>query len=58
MMSRSSRLKVFCKNVFLEISQNSQKNNCVSLFFKKVAVNFIKNETLAQMFHCEFCEIF
>ena len=31
----------------LEISQNSQENTCV----------FIKKETLAQMFSCEFYEI-
>ena len=31
--------------MFLEISQNSQ------------ACNFIKKETLAQVFYCEFCEI-
>ena len=28
---------------------------CQGLFFNKV---FIKKETLAQMFSCEFCEIF
>ena len=33
------------KQVFLEISQNSQENN------------FLKKETLAQVFYCEFCEI-
>ena len=37
---------------------------CRSLFFNKVAgcrphaCNFIKKETLAQVFSCEFCEIF
>ena len=35
------------KKVLLEISQNSQENTC----------NFIKKETLAQLFSCEFCEI-
>ena len=47
------------KNVFLEISQNSQENTCASLFFNKVAGawNVIKKETLAQVFSCEFCEI-
>ena len=30
------------------------KHLCQSLFFN----NFIKKETLAQMFSCEFCEIF
>ena len=29
-----------------------------SLFFNKVACNFIKKEALAQVFFCEFCEIF
>ena len=37
------------KKVFLRISQNSQENTCVS--------NFMKKETLAQVFFCEFCEI-
>ena len=49
------------KKVFLKISQNSQENTCASLFLNKVAGatgNFIKKETLAQMFSCEFCEIF
>ena len=34
---------------------------CHSLFFNTVAggaCNFIKKETLAQVFLCEFCEIF
>ena len=34
------------KKEFLEILQNSQENN------------FIKKETLAQVFSCEFCKIF
>ena len=38
------------KNVFLEILQNSQKNNCTR-------VSFLKKETLAQVFSCEFCGI-
>ena len=49
------------KKVFLEISQNSQENTCarVSFFIKlqAAACNFIKKETLAQVFSCEFCEI-
>ena len=48
---RSSRPDVLCKKVFLEISQNSQKNTCAQ------ACNFIKKETLAQVFSCEFCQI-
>ena len=37
------------KKLFLEISQNSQKNTCASVSF------FIK--LLTQVFSCEFCEI-
>ena len=44
--------------MFLEILQNSLENTCASLFFNKVAGrNFIKKDTLAQVFSCEFCEI-
>ena len=48
---RSSRPEVFCKKVFLEISQNSQENTCarVSFLIKLLAsdhrcfpVNFVK----------------
>ena len=45
----------------LEISQNSQENTCVRVSFLKScrpqACNFIKKETLPQVFSCEFCEI-
>ena len=47
--------------MFLEISQNSQENTCarVSFLIKLQAqvFNFIKKETLGQLFSCEFCEI-
>ena len=43
---------VLLEKVFLEISQNSQEN-----IFARVFFNFIKKETLAQVFSCEFCEI-
>ena len=33
------------------------KHHFKSLFFNKVAGNFIKKETLAQVFSCKFCEI-
>ena len=36
--------------MFLKISQNSKENTC--------ACNFIKKKTLAQLFSCEFCEMF
>ena len=50
---------VLWKKVFLEISQNSQENTCAraSFLIKLQACNFIKTETLAQVFSCEFCEI-
>ena len=41
---------VLLKKVFLEISQNLHENTCLFC-------NFIKKETLAQAFSCEFCEI-
>ena len=48
------------KKTFLEISQNSLGNTCarVSFLIKLLAsaCNFIKKETLAQAFSCEFCE--
>ena len=34
------------------------KHLCQSLFFFKKKRPFIKKETLAQVFYCEFCEIF
>ena len=37
--------------VFLEMSQNSQNSP------QAEACNFIKKETLAQVFSCKFCEI-
>ena len=41
---------VLWKIMFLKILQNSQENTCV-------AWSFIKKETLANVFSCEFCEI-
>ena len=41
-MFRRSRPEVFCKKVFLEISQISQENTCARL---------------AQLFSCEFCDM-
>ena len=47
--------------MLLEILQNSQENTCVrvSLLINLQAstCNFIKKETLAQVFSCEFYEI-
>ena len=44
-INRSSHQRYSLKKVFLEISQNSR------------ACNFIKKETLTQVFSCEFSEI-
>ena len=51
------------KKGVLEISQKSQEKTCTRvIFLNKVAglqaCNFIKKETVAQVFSCEFCEIF
>ena len=47
--------------MFLEISQNSQENTCARVsFLIKLQVevcNFIKKETLEQVFPSEFCKI-
>ena len=40
--------------VLLEISQNSQENTCARV---SQALNFIKKETLAQVFSFQFSEI-
>ena len=42
--------------MFLEISQNSQENTCVRVSFL-IKVQAFKEETLTQVFSCEFCEI-
>ena len=45
--------EVFCKKGFLKNFENSQENTCTRVSF------LIKlKETLAQVFSCEFCEIF
>ena len=53
--------KCSVKKVFLEISQNSQENSCARVSFliklHTSACNFIKKETLSQVFSCEFGEI-
>ena len=53
---------VLHKNVFLKVSQISQENTCVRLscLIKLQAddCNFLKKETLVQVFSCEFFEIF
>ena len=48
------------KSVLRNFAKVTGKYLCQSLFFNKVAglaCNFIKKESLAQVFSCEFCEI-
>ena len=47
------------KGVLRNFAKFTGKRLCQSLFFNKVAgaYNFIKKETLAQVFSCEFREI-
>ena len=51
---RSKHWRCSVKQMFLEISQNSYENTCVRVSF----LIKLQNETLAQLFSCEFCEIF
>ena len=46
---------VLQKTGVLKISPNSQENICFKVYF---LINFIKIETLTQVFSCEFSEIF
>ena len=55
-MSETATEGVLYEKMFLEISQNSQENTRAFLM-KPEACNFIKKETLSQVFSCEFCEI-
>ena len=47
------------KGVLREFAKFTGKGLCLSLFLIKLQepCNFIKKETLAQVFSCEFCEI-
>ena len=61
---RRSRLEVFCKKgVLTNFAKFTGKYLRQRLSFNKVvgfrpeACNFIKNESMAQAFSCEFCEI-
>ena len=47
------------KDILKNFAKVAGKHFCQSLFFNKVAgLNFIKKETVAQVFSYEFCEIF
>ena len=61
MTPRSSHPEVFCKEGVLKNLQNLQENTYSRVTFliklQVSACDFIKKETLAQVFSCEFCEI-
>ena len=56
---RSQRKCSVRKGVLRNFAKLTRKHPCQSLFFNKGAraCNFIKKETVAQLFSCEFCEI-
>ena len=48
------------KDILKNFAKSTGKHLRQTLFFNKVAggpCNFIRNETLAQVFSCEFCKI-
>ena len=55
--SEASTGGVLLKKVFLEISQNSQENNCARLSFLIELQAWDCKETLAEMFSSEMCKI-
>ena len=59
---RSNRPEVLCKKMFLKISKNSQENTCAWVSFliklQSWGLQLYWKETPAQVFPCEFCEIF
>ena len=57
--SKSNHRRCSIKKVSLNISRNLQENTCVKAsFLLKLHEAFIEKETLAQVFFCEFCDIF
>ena len=56
-MEKKQPTEVVSKN-FLKISQNSQENTCAEVSISINLLAALKKETPAQMFYCEFCEIF
>ena len=57
-----SRLPITYKKLFFKSMQNSQENTCAEVSFEQscrpTVCNFIKKETLAQIFPCVIFEIF
>ena len=61
-VSEAATGRALWKKVFSEILQTSQKNTCaivsLSIKWQSSDYNFIKKETLTQVFSCELCVIF
>ena len=56
---RGSRPEIFCKkDVPKSFTETTGKHLWESLSFNKVAGLRLKKENLAQLFSCEFCQIF
>ena len=56
--NRSSRPEVFCKKAVLRnFAKFTRKHLSWVSFLIKLHCNFIKKETLTQVFSCEFCQI-
>ena len=57
-MQKQPSKRFFKESVMRNFAELTRKYLCRNLFFDKVKTfNFIKNEFLAQVFSCEFCEI-
>ena len=60
-ISEAVAKRCFVKKLFLKTSQNSQENTFARVSFlielQASTYNFIKKETLTQVFSCEFCKI-
>ena len=54
---RISCTDVFCEKGVLKNSQNSQENTCARVSFS-IKLQALGLETLAQVFSCEFLEMF
>ena len=61
-IDESSHQRSSIKTVLLKISQKSQENTCVGVYFsmklQSEACNLIYKGTLAQVFYCKFCKNF
>ena len=55
--SEAATRGVLLNKVFLEISQNSQESTCARVCARPQACNFLKKETPAHVFSCEFWEM-